>query len=252
MKNINVNKEKESKRNLMQCMEEKDLLIENLLSRIQSLEEKFNQMQQQERRDKSSQRINDVIMNLEKKLDLFSKQKIEDMQKLAHLQTQQVSQVSTKNVQVSQKATPNINSFKMSMAEDLESLVTIMDGEDFPPINSTSIKTPALEDLDLKFAEEDNVELLSDELPDGSMLMGEKEWMDSQHKHQFDISLNNIQILMNYDNGEDELNKTNGEFMESKKKKQFLKTQKIEHIKGVESDIISSPNPLVNLKKASE
>ena len=35
-----------------------------------------------------------------------------------------------------------------SIAEDLESLVTIMDGEDFPPIKTTSIRTPAMEDLE--------------------------------------------------------------------------------------------------------
>mmetsp|Transcript_43296 Transcript_43296/g.31611 ORF Transcript_43296/g.31611 Transcript_43296/m.31611 type:complete len:102 (+) Transcript_43296:219-524(+) len=97
------------------------------------------------------------------------------MQKLALMASVQSSVVKTRHL-----------ASTIKMPDDLESLVTIMDGEDFPHINSASIQTPAELDRFGAEIEEEEEELMSEELI-----------ADLENHHQFDLSLNNIQILMN-------------------------------------------------------
>ena len=66
--------------------------------------------------------------------------------------------------------------------------MTIMDGDDYPHMKSSSIRTPLIEELDaINKDDEDDImkmkdcnEVLSDVLPDSSMIiMHEREWIDS-------------------------------------------------------------------------
>ena len=109
-----------------------------------------------------------------------------------------------------------------------------MDGDDFPQIKSTSIKTPGLEDLE-------NVNL--DEVLSDGVAVGCCE----------DLSLNNIQVLMDadYEEEDDELFQENGKQSLERKKIKFLQTQKIKLPSGEMVASPSSNKPIV-IRKASD
>jgi hypothetical protein len=50
-------------------LKNKDLVIQNLRERLQTLEDKVNGIQREEQRDKSQKRIKEAIVNLEQKLE---------------------------------------------------------------------------------------------------------------------------------------------------------------------------------------
>lgn len=111
----------------------KDLLITNLKERLQNLEEKVNLIHREEQRDKSQQRIKDAIWNLEQKLEQFSKEREENNRKLEEIRL-------FGSIHSSHRL-----SHQRSGRSDIESLVTIEEGDDFL---TRSIKTPVFEDLE--------------------------------------------------------------------------------------------------------
>ncbi|CDW80340.1 UNKNOWN [Stylonychia lemnae] len=246
----------------------KDLLIQNLKERLLSLEDKVSSIQREEVRDKSQQRIKDAIANLEYKLEVFHKEREENNQKLQEIRLHGSSLHSSSRQ--SEENTNRNNDLRRSQQlqneiEELESLITIVDGDDF--LLQKSIRTPVFEDLD-KVAGEDDLKILaqdgdiySDGQQDNSCLMMlEKEWQEQQlqntsnlnsnHDHseligQFDQSKNIVFFQNDNDTTyeEDEINKI---AMGVRTKDKFIKTQKIEFSKDkVMADII--PDNLVGM-----
>ncbi len=90
-----------------------------------------------------------------------------------------------------------------------------MDGDDFCFAMSGSMRTPAIEDLeavtkmqeeeDLKIIAQGGNEVLSDGLRDNSLIMLEREWVESQMNkgNELEMSGNNIQVLTDSEDEED-------------------------------------------------
>lgn len=141
------------------------------------------------------------------KLEQFSKERELNNQKLNEINSLSGSLYSFTNPQT-----------KRSLADDIESLITIMDAEDCRDNNGI---TPRLLDLESVHRNELlSCDALSDGQQDNSLLMLEKEWLESQ-KNQLENS--NITMLIDENEEVDDLKKID--------KRTFVKTQKIEGCK---------------------
>lgn len=96
-----------------------------------------------------------------------------------------------------------------------------MDAEDH---RESTVKTPQLFDLEA-VNRNDGCDILSDGQQDNSLLILEKEWLESQ-KNQLDNS--NIAMIIDDNDEEDDLKKFD--------KKSFIRTQKIEINKEEENE----------------